>query len=103
MKEFKLDGERMSDIVILKNTPEINSKLWKVKHLIKITPITFPNGFPDDINGTFLKENGEFLVTKRLVPNAERLEKTEAFRKDPKRIDGDTLRRDSRKKWLLGW
>ncbi|MPC48166.1 hypothetical protein E2C01_041934 [Portunus trituberculatus] len=28
-----------SDIAILKNTPEVNAMLWKVKHLVKVTPI----------------------------------------------------------------
>lgn len=79
--------------------------LWKVKHLIKITPVTFPNGEPteNDIGSTFLKENGEFMVVKQLKPTSDVLESTEAFKNNPKKLDGNTLRRNSRLKWLNGW
>ena len=78
--------------------------LWKIKHLVKISPITFPNGFPDenDLNGSFLKENGEFWITKRYVATPSRTDATEAFKNNVQaveRLDGHTLRKDSRKKW----
>lgn len=102
LAEFKLDGKR-SDVVILKNIPETNERLWKVKHLVEIKPITFPDGFPTSPKGTYLKENGELRVMKSLEPCEQRLQLSEDFRKQIDRIDGDTLRRDSRKKWLDGW
>jgi large subunit ribosomal protein L30 len=45
-----------SDIAIVKNIPEVNEILWKIKHLVKITPIQCPNGMPDegDYEGTYL-------------------------------------------------
>lgn len=89
----------------MKNIPENNAMLWKVKHLIKIAPITFPNGMPteDDLDCTYLKENGELVVNKRLKPTQDKLEVTEEFEKDERKLDGNTLRRDSRVKWLSGW
>lgn len=79
--------------------------LWKVKHLVKITPITFPNGEPteNDIDYTFLRENGEMVVIKELKPSKEVLEATEKFQGDPKKLNVNTLRRHSRLKWLSGW
>lgn len=101
---LKLDG-KAGEIVILKNIPEINSLLYKIKHLIKITPIRTPNGIPDkdELDSGYLKENGEFVVTQRLKPNPERLKLTEQFQTDPARLDADTLIKQSRDKWLNPW
>lgn len=73
-----------------------------MKHLIKIEPIVFPHGEPtkDDINYSFLKENGDCVVIKSIDPLIKRLEAAESFEKDKKRLDSDTLKRDSRLKWL---
>ncbi|XP_055700472.1 39S ribosomal protein L30, mitochondrial [Phlebotomus papatasi] len=97
--------ESTSEIAIVKNTPEMNTLLWKVKHLVKITPITFPYGEPteEDINYTFLKETGECIVAKEIKVDDSRLQATEKFVKDQKRLDMDTLKRDSRLKWLNPW
>lgn len=37
---------KRSEIALIANTPAMNAMLWKVKHLIRITPITFPQGVP---------------------------------------------------------
>lgn len=89
----------------MKNIPENNARLWKIKHLIHISPITFPYGEPkiDDINYTFLKENGECIVTKKLEVPEERIKASELFEKDEKRLDKETIKRDLRLKWLSGW
>lgn len=90
-------------MAIVKNIPENNQRLWKVKHLVKIDPITFPDGFPKDVDGTYLQENGELRVSKLLKASPEKLELTERFQNNAEKMDGDTLRRDSRKKWLSAW
>ncbi|GLV43748.1 uncharacterized protein CBL_06928 [Carabus blaptoides fortunei] len=68
LQVLKLDGKQ-GDVAIVKNIPENNAMLWKIKHLIKIAPITFPNGVPteDDLDCTHLRENGELVVNKRKV------------------------------------
>lgn len=70
---------------------------------MKIVPITFPDGFPGPNDHTILKENGELRVIKQVNAIEERLQLREEFKKDVKLLDGDTLRRDSRMKWLSGW
>jgi large subunit ribosomal protein L30 len=58
-----------SDFVIVKNSENNNEMLRRVKHLIKIVPITFPNGLPQDESDyphTLLKETGEFVVKPRV-------------------------------------
>lgn len=88
-------------MAVVKNIPEINAKLWKVKHLVKITPIVFPYGEPtaEDIKYTVLKENGQCLVTKKLEPKQDQIEALEKFDSDARRMDSDTIKRDSRYKW----
>lgn len=73
----------------------------RVKHLVRIEPIVFPYGEPteNDINNTFLKEDGVCIVTKEIAPNPERIEATEMFIKRPARLDRDTLKKDALKKW----
>ncbi|CAG9772628.1 unnamed protein product [Ceutorhynchus assimilis] len=100
LKEFKLDGK---DYAVIKNIPENNQRLWKVKHTIEIIPITFPDGFPKENDRTYLKENGELRIIKSLSPVEEQLKLSEEFSKLPARMDGDTLRRSLRKKWLNGY
>lgn len=92
----------MSEIAIVKNIPEVNAMLWKVKHLVKVTPIVFPHGEPtqNDVNHMFLKENGECIVTKEIKVDESRITATEQFEQQSKRLDGHTLAKDSRLKWL---
>ncbi|XP_013183331.2 large ribosomal subunit protein uL30m [Amyelois transitella] len=88
-------------VAIVKNIPENNMRLWKVKHLIKVTPITFPYGEPteEDIKYTVLKENGQCLVTKTLMPQENCIEALDEFDMDAKKMDSTTIKRDSRHKW----
>lgn len=89
-------------MAVVKNIPENNQRLWKIKHLIKIEPIVFKYGEPaeKDINYTYLKENGECIVIKSTESLDKRLEATETFSRDKKILDSDVLKKDSRLKWL---
>lgn len=90
----------------MKNIPENNARLWKIKHLISVTPITFPYGEPteNDIHHTVLKENGECIVTKEISGVVEkRMDALDNFQNSPKRLDTDLLKNDARNKWLNAW
>ncbi|XP_068157664.1 large ribosomal subunit protein uL30m [Drosophila tropicalis] len=104
LKDLGLDGKQ-GDFTVVKNIPENNARLWKIKHLIKVTPITFPYGEPsaEDVKYTILKENGECLVTKEIGPVEKRMDARESFDQQPKRLDTDLLRKDARLKWLNPW
>ncbi|XP_076344760.1 large ribosomal subunit protein uL30m-like isoform X2 [Tachypleus tridentatus] len=99
MKNLKLDG-KPSSYAILKNTPSINRIMWSVKHLIKVKPITFPYGLPQegDYSGTFLKPNGEMIVSPKLRVNPECL--LEDPKKELVKMDTDTLKKELRRKWV---
>lgn len=95
--------EKMSDFTIVKNIPENNARLWKIKHLLKIDPIDFPQGIPVESNKhlAFVKDNGECVIAndeKRRV--VARIEAIEVFKNDAKQMSTDNLKRDSRMKWL---
>lgn len=73
--------------------------------MVKITPIKFPYGEPkkEDIGYTILKANGDCIVHKKLQIKNERIQATEKFDQTSTRLDGETLRRDTRLKWLNNW
>lgn len=100
LKGFCLLDCKQSKVVIVKNIPENNYRLWKIKHLLKIVPITFPKGFPQDTRGTLLKENGEMVVSEMLVPKEETMIALEKFCNDRTKMDPETVRNQLRKKWL---
>lgn len=82
------------------------ARLWKVKHLIKITPIQTPDGLPEteeDYWCTHLDTEGVFRFSKRLQPDKKRLEATEEFEKLAHRVDRNTAEENSRYKWLNPW
>ncbi|CAB3255428.1 unnamed protein product [Arctia plantaginis] len=101
LKELNILERCGTKVAIVKNIPENNTRLWKIKHLIKVTPIVFPFGEPtkEDINYTVLKENGQCIVTKKLEPKQEQIEAFEHFNKDVKKMDSETIKKDSRYKW----
>lgn len=89
----------------MKNIPENNARLWKIKHLIKVTPIVFPYGEPTkkDVNYTFLKSDGTCLVAKEIQVDEKRIEATDEFQSKSTRLDSETLVRDTRMRWLNAW
>jgi hypothetical protein len=44
------EDEELSKRVVLANLPSVSLLLWKIKHLLAIKPVTFPNSFPDDFD-----------------------------------------------------
>lgn len=55
--------------VVVKNTPTDNQRLREVKHLLKIRPLTLPQGFPEneaDIQHCTIKSNGEMVFVKKI-------------------------------------
>lgn len=85
----------------MKNTPTECGKLWKIKHLLKISAIQIPENFKKEdvvMGGTFLQENGQFDVLKKLNP--VRVELSEQFEKHETKMDKVTIKRQLRYKWL---
>jgi len=80
--------------------------LYKIKHLIEITPITLPDGLPDDPSKAFLKENGELVVYNKLSTHGDvELKDVEpdvwALRK--RSIDTLTMKKRLNLNWYRRW
>ncbi|EZA48907.1 hypothetical protein DMN91_006352 [Ooceraea biroi] len=102
LKQLGFDKEKR-DPVICKNTPSLCAMLWKVKHLVVITPITLPDNMPtaDDLNSTYLHlHNGKFSAIPKVDP--VRIEATENFTKNPKKLDGEGVENKLRWQWNVG-
>ncbi|XP_041359630.1 uncharacterized protein LOC121375954 [Gigantopelta aegis] len=70
MKALRLDT-KINEVVVHKNTPEVNTLLKSVKHLIQITRVKFPYGLPeteDDLRNCVLQDDGQLVVTKTVHP-----------------------------------
>lgn len=95
----------MRDVTIVKNTPETNALLYKIKHLVSVEPITFPFGEPteDDVAHTKLKENGECVVHKKIGVDDSRIEATKQILSNPDRLDRRTLEREARLRWVRNY
>jgi len=104
MKQLGLDGSR-SEIALIANTPAMNAMLWKVKHLIRITPITFPQGVPQegDIGATRLLENGQLVFVPQLKADTAVAQVQAEEAPDIRHLDGETLRKHLRLKWIHPW
>jgi len=95
--------EKRGKMCFLPNIPSVGFHLFKIKHLVKITPVTFPNGIPDDFSpdthGYKLTSNGEFIVTDRPGESLDSI----AMRADWMKIDNDQIRRQARNFWDKPW
>jgi len=91
--------EDSNKLVFLPNTPSVGFLLFKIKHLVKITPVTFPNGMPDDFStdthGYKLTSKGEFIVTDRPGESFDSI----ARRADWMKIDSKTIMKEARHHW----
>jgi len=91
------DQEKLSKLVFLPNLPSVSLILFKIKHLISITPVTFPNGIPEDFDpethGYKLNLNGEFIVHPSLRNNPHTaVEGAEWMKIDRKQIQREASR-----------
>lgn len=86
---------------IVKNTASNNKFLWSIKHLIRVKPITFPDGIPTEEDATFLKQNGELMIAQRLKVDPEELERDPEYERN--KLDQRVIREDLRLKWNKGY
>jgi len=89
--------------VFLPNTPSVCMILQRVKHMVKITPLTFPNGIPDDFDpathGYKLSATGEFAITDRPLETTESI----AARAHWMKIDEEVIKRECQRQWRRPW
>lgn len=76
--------------------------LWKVKHIVKITPITFPYGMPKEGDQGYLNDDGQYILIQKVGAEIDKnkLEASHKFFKDPLRMDAETIKKKLRDVWL---
>jgi len=93
------EKEQMTKKVILPNIPSVSLILFKIKHLVTITPVTFPNGIPDDFEpdkyGYKLKSNGEFEIYDTLNVDPAEVAKSAEWMK----IDREMITNEGWRHW----
>ena len=84
----------------MKNTSQVCSDLWKIKHLIEVVPIDMPKKLPEDVDSisSYLHESGKLYIFPKI--DKDRYEATEKFHTNVKKMNGGTLRRVMRQEWL---
>jgi len=91
--------EELNQRVFLPNLPSVGLLLYRIKHLIKITPVTFPQGMPEDFSpdthGFKLTSRGEFIVTPTKGESLESI----AQRAEWMKITNADVSREARKHW----
>ncbi|XP_018011876.1 uncharacterized protein LOC108669101 [Hyalella azteca] len=91
------------DVVIVKNVPEMNEKLYSVKHLIEIKPVKIPANLPLDADPTHCRftEDAELLYSPEYAVQPEQLEEPKEL-VDVK-LDRPLITREGRKRWDSAW
>ncbi|XP_037568946.1 39S ribosomal protein L30, mitochondrial [Dermacentor silvarum] len=86
---------------IVKNTPFMCKMLWQVKHLVKVSPITFPDGEPTEaITGTHLSRDGVFRIVHSLQVSEQQL--LEPARHTKRKFDGKEIAKVLHRQWNNG-
>jgi len=72
IKKLFGDDAKPGEIHVFKNTPSSNIQLWKIKHIIEVRPMIFPQGEPtlEDAHHLEIMADGRCLVSKEF-PNPE--------------------------------
>jgi len=95
--------EKLSKPSFLPNLPSVGLLLYKIKHLIEITPITFPNGIPEDFDpekdGSHLSPNGEFVVNKGCKVDLDEI----AGRAEWMKLDPRQIKAEANRHWRTPW
>lgn len=71
LRKIGLNGRDMNEKVIIPNTPHFNKLLWQVKHLLRLKPISFPDGVPTEDDIGAIKVNiytGEMKINEDFRP-----------------------------------
>ncbi|OQR73182.1 39S ribosomal protein L30 [Tropilaelaps mercedesae] len=86
--------------VVVKNTPKMCRILWRVKHLIRVKPITFPDGLPTPgvFTGTYLGRDGVFRKDASFEVDSQRLLVDPKFQKV--KLTGPEIAKPMHLRWM---
>jgi len=94
---------QLNQVVVCKNTPCNNRKLYNVKHLIEITPIRLPEDLPLDADPKhcFLTDDGEFIYNPEMEVSEERMAEPAYIAE--RTLDTWTLHKEGLSRWRHPW
>ncbi|XP_018494350.1 39S ribosomal protein L30, mitochondrial [Galendromus occidentalis] len=67
--------KKIGTYVVMPNTPHVCKLLWRIKHLVRVKPVVFPDGLPtpEEYTGTHLDRYGVFRIDQSLQVDERRL------------------------------
>lgn len=90
--------------VALPNLSFYTAQLYSIKHLVKITPVEFPQGIPAeedfDPRAVEITQDGTFLMHEKIRQRTQNLLEKEA---DRLKMQQDTFVREARSHWKFTW
>jgi len=92
--------------VAVPNMTHYTSLLYQVKHLVRVTPVSFPNGVPSeaefDARMTRVTDKGEFIHHPKIKETSDQVEAGEA-NSEKMLIQEKTFRRKAQLDWKLSF
>jgi len=98
------EKKKRSKLAFLPNLPSVSLLLYKIKHLVEITPVTFPNGVPEDFDpvkdGAHLNSaTGEFVVNPSFKVDTDEIAKRAQWMK----LTDEQIKREAGRHWNNSW
>ncbi|XP_022644256.1 39S ribosomal protein L30, mitochondrial-like [Varroa jacobsoni] len=86
--------------VVVKNTPQMCRMLWRVKHLVRVKPVTFPDGLPTPgvYTNSYLNHSGEFRKHSNFEVDPERLVVNKKFERV--KLEGREIAKPMHLRWM---
>jgi len=93
--------------VALPNLSFYNALLYRVKHLVEIIPVEFPNGIPDqenfDVKRAKVTEDGNFLYHEKIAESNNVLSGEGPIPADKLKVTVRTIESEAFKSWQKPW
>ena len=111
----KMDCERIglgikkstSTVIALPNLSFYNALLYRIKHLVEIVPVEFPDGIPSpgdfDVKCAKVTHDGKFLYHKKLRERAQALLGEGETQTDQLKVTHETYQKESKEAWNQAW
>lgn len=95
---------RLDKVVALPNLSYYNALLYRIKHLVEIRPVEFPNGIPTkeefDVHNAKVTHDGKFLYHPKIGEQSKVLLGQGPLKADRQKMTEETHKSESRKSWL---
>jgi len=95
--------KKVGSRVFLPNLPSVSAVLYRIKHMVEVTPLTFPCGFPEDFHpdthGFTITNQGEFIVQGAPQESLDSVARRAHWMK----LSTEDIKKEARKHWEQPW